>query len=33
MKERQNAFFHRHKNRDDIPLKLPALFVNKKRYK
>ena len=23
-------FFHRHKNQDDIPLKLPPLFINKK---
>ena len=31
MKERQNIyFFHRHRNRDDLPLKLPPLFVNKK---
>ena len=24
------TFFHRHRNRNDIPLKLPPLFVNKK---
>ena len=29
----KSIFFHRHRNRDDIPLKLPSLFVNKKEIK